>query len=141
MPNSKIKYSIAGNALIFNEKGEILLAHRTDMDRWNFPGGGMEPGETPVQTTIREAKEEIGVDVEIVKLLGVYTKVDEDDVIFAFICKIVNGIPGLSDEADDVKYFSLNKIPTNISRFQRERIIDAAKNSDEIIFKTQIHNN
>ncbi len=135
--SNKTRFSIAANALIFNDKGEILLCHRTDKDKWNFPGGGVEHGETPTEAAIREAKEEIGVDVEIIRPLGVYTKVDDDDIVFAFICRITAGVPTYSDEADEIEYFPVDDLPKNISPYQVERIEDAVENHNEIIFKKQ----
>jgi ADP-ribose pyrophosphatase YjhB (NUDIX family) len=115
-----------------------LLCHRTDREFWNFPGGGIEPNETPADAAIREAKEEIGVQIEIIRLLGVYTKPKNNDIVFTFLAKITNGLPTLSNEADDVRYFSIDKLPPNINPFQVERIHDAMKNSREIFFKKQI---
>ncbi|MDI3421835.1 NUDIX hydrolase [Streptomyces luteolus] len=54
--------------------GQLLLARlsggEADM-RWTLPGGGMEHGEDPYDTVIREAEEETGYEVEPVTLLGV----------------------------------------------------------------------
>lgn len=136
--NVKTRFSVGANALIFNDKGEVLLCHRRDKDRWNFPGGAMEHGESPEEATIREAKEEINVTIEIVKPIGVYTKVEEDDIVFAFLCKITDGTPTSSDEADEIKYFSPSELPTNMSPFQIERVRDAVENHREIIFKKQV---
>ena len=134
------RYSVSANALIFNDQGEVLLSHRTDKDRWNFPGGAMELGETPVEAVIRETKEEIGVDIEVVRLLGIYTKPTEADVVFAFLCRIVSGTPTTSSEADRNEYFSPDKLPQNMSEYQIMRIHDAVKNNGDLIFKKQLSN-
>lgn len=39
---------------------------------WNLPGGRVEEGEDPTETAVREIKEEVGVDVDLVGLVGVY---------------------------------------------------------------------
>ncbi|TLS42438.1 NUDIX hydrolase [Streptomyces montanus] len=54
--------------------GHMLLARWVDGDgskRWTLPGGGMDHGEDPYDTVIREAEEETGYAVEPVELLGV----------------------------------------------------------------------
>lgn len=61
-------------------EGQVLLAHwrqadpgGREMSGWTLPGGGMEIGETPEQTAVREVREESGLDVELGPLLGVRT--------------------------------------------------------------------
>ncbi|WP_037066773.1 NUDIX hydrolase [Pseudonocardia acaciae] len=56
-----------------NEFGALLLIHKIDNDYWALPGGGHDPGESIVDTAVREVKEETGVDVEITGLIGTYT--------------------------------------------------------------------
>jgi ADP-ribose pyrophosphatase YjhB (NUDIX family) len=56
-----------------NDVGNLLLIHKIDNDYWALPGGGHDPGESIVDTAVREVKEETGVDVEIVGLVGTYT--------------------------------------------------------------------
>lgn len=53
-----------------------MLQRRGDTNKWGFPGGAIELGETPEMAAIREAKEETGLDVEVGKLIGVYTDCD-----------------------------------------------------------------
>jgi len=58
-------------ALIENTEGEILmLSHKKHRDVWNLPGGKVENGEPPRNTLLREVKEELGVDIEIIELIG-----------------------------------------------------------------------
>lgn len=129
-------FSVGVFGLIFDEKNRILLCHRTDRDLWNLPGGGLESGETPWQGVIREVKEEVGLDVVVIKLQGVYSKAFEDDIIFSFVCRNVGGKLTLSDEADDIKYFSINELPINTTVPRHiERIKDFYSNNEKIVLK------
>lgn len=135
--NVKTRFSLASNAIIFNEKNEVLLCHRRDQNKWNFPGGAIEAGETPIEAVIREAREEIGVEIAPLRLLGIYTKPNDDDQVFVFICKLLKGTPSLSDETDEIRYFSVDELPVNMSPMQIERIHDAIGGMTEILFKKQ----
>lgn len=60
-------------AAVRNERGELLMIHRTDNDLWALPGGGHDIGESIAETVVREVREETGIDVEVVGLVGLYT--------------------------------------------------------------------
>ena len=48
-------------AVLINSTGHVLLCERDDRpDSWQFPQGGIEPGETPETTVMRELQEELG---------------------------------------------------------------------------------
>ena len=48
--------------VLANQSGQVLLARRNDMDdQWQFPQGGIDPGEKPSQAMFRELKEELNV--------------------------------------------------------------------------------
>ena len=55
-------------AVLRDARGRILLARRTagrDLaGAWEFPGGKVEPGETPVQALARELREELGIEIQ-----------------------------------------------------------------------------
>ncbi|GKU24078.1 DNA mismatch repair protein MutT [Clostridium folliculivorans] len=128
-------FTIGAFALILDENNRFLLCHRTDKDLWNLPGGRVEKGETPWKAVIREVREEVGLDVEVIKLQGVYCKTFEDDIILSFLCKKVGGNLSLSDEADDINYFSINEIPINTVQRHIERIKDFYNDNESIILK------
>lgn len=107
---------VAAGGLITNDQNEILLV-KNPRKGWECPGGIVEPGETLPQGLIREIKEETGVDVEIINIVGIYSNtkkkkgyngVDEVPTIVTvdFICKYVSGDLRTSDESIEVKWFS-----------------------------------
>jgi len=74
-PNAPPANSVVASvvAAVRNERGELLMIHRTDNDLWALPGGGHDIGETISQTVVREVREETGIDVEVTGLVGLYT--------------------------------------------------------------------
>ncbi len=130
-------FSIGAFAIIFDENGQVLLSHRRDMDAWNLPGGGVESRELPSEAVIREVKEETGLEVVIERLVGVYGKVDKDELVFAFTCRVIGGQLALSDEADQHRYFAPDKIPPNTPPKQVERVQDALSRAEQPVFRRQ----
>ena len=55
----------AGIVLIRDGKVALIERHRAGMDYFVFPGGGVDEGESPEQAAIREAMEELGIEVVI----------------------------------------------------------------------------
>lgn len=62
-----------GCGIIVEQDDQILLQHRKDRDVWGIPGGGMEPGETFLETAIRETYEETGLQAKNLQLFGLYS--------------------------------------------------------------------
>ena len=130
-------FSIGAFAIIFDEQSRVLLCHRRDLDVWNLPGGGVENGELPTEAVIREVKEESGLEVAIERLVGVYGKVAKDELVFAFVCRVVGGRLSITDEASESKYFETEQIPLNTIPKQVERIHDAMNLSAQPVFHRQ----
>src|SRR5512134_1819889 len=55
----------AGIVLIKENKVALIERHRAGLDYFVFPGGGVDEGESPEQAAIREAMEELGIQVAI----------------------------------------------------------------------------
>lgn len=117
--HEKIILVFAGGC-IFNEKGEVLLQRRGDSNKWGFPGGAIELGETPQMAAVREAKEETGLDVEVGEIIGVYTDSNMEypngdkahSICIAYELKAVGGnLFCDQEETVELKYFSKEDNP------------------------------
>ncbi|MFN2277939.1 MAG: NUDIX domain-containing protein [Candidatus Promineifilaceae bacterium] len=62
---------ISAGMLMFDEQGDLLVVEPTYKDTWEIPGGVVELNESPRQAVIREVAEELGLDCEPKRLLGV----------------------------------------------------------------------
>lgn len=132
-------------AVIFDEAREkILLTRRSDNFKWCLPGGRMEPGESAAETCQREVFEETGLNVEIVKLIGIYTSPDWvityantpgkllQLVAMCFEAKVIGGTLGLSNETTEFGWFTPDQIATmDLVEHHPQRIADALANRPE----------
>ena len=123
-------------ALIFNDANEILLGRRTDTGRWAVIGGAVDLNETPAVAIKREAMEEVGVEIEIERVVGIYItppiEYPNGDVTqyvsTSFRCRIVRGTPHVADhESSAVQFFPLDQLPPDLTAEHRRRIADAAE--------------
>ena len=98
---------------------ELLLIQRKNephKNSWALPGGFLDMEETLEQAAARELKEETGLEIESLKQLGAFSKVDRDPrtrvISVAFHAKLVSGQTAIAaDDAQDVGWFDLNKLP------------------------------
>ncbi|MDF2380801.1 NUDIX domain-containing protein [Nostoc ellipsosporum NOK] len=71
MKENDIRPAVA--AAVFNDKGQILLQKRKDVNRWGLISGHVEFGESVEEAILREIGEETGTKGELVRLIGVYS--------------------------------------------------------------------
>jgi ADP-ribose pyrophosphatase YjhB (NUDIX family) len=131
--------SIVVNVAVIKDK-QILLTKRNDFEVWCLPSGGVEDGESVVQAAIRETKEETGIDVKLESLVGIYSRIGKFPNIHAvlFIAKPIGGnINTQPGETIEVKYFSFDKIPEELSLGHRQRIDDAISEDQRNLVVTQ----
>jgi 8-oxo-dGTP diphosphatase len=129
-------FRIGVYALIFKD-AQVLLALRRDIDWWNLPGGGMELGETVEEAVCREVSEETGLEVEVERLIGVYSKPQKQEVVLAFRCRILGGILQETEESRECRFFLPSELPANTLPKHRQRIEDAISNQPEAILRAQ----
>lgn len=131
----KIQKVITGSLIFDNDK--VLIVKRSKDDDvfpnlWELPGGGVEFGESFESALIRETKEEVGLDVKLVRVISVFDFVREkkDAKVHAIqincIVEKVKGNVKLSHEHDDFAWVSKNDLNRyNISENTKEVISDA----------------
>ena len=111
-----------GVGAVVVEGGRVLLIRRGQpplLGEWSLPGGVLECGESLREATIREAREETGLMVETVDMLGVYERVIRTDdgrvryhyVLIDFLCRPVAGELKAGSDAADVRWFARDELP------------------------------
>lgn len=132
--------TILGVQVIIVKNNKILLEKREDFEVWSIPGGGVEDDESLEMAAIREVKEEVGIDIEIKYLLGIYSRINwlggklHDN--FTFIAKVVDENQRLiidKSEVVEAQYFDLKKLPDEIVPWIADRIDDFLRNEKGII--------
>jgi 8-oxo-dGTP diphosphatase len=116
---------------------KILLIKRNTVPfkgYWALPGGRMDPGETVEQTIVREVKEETGLEVAIVRVVGEYVeKGIKDDVEYeyyptCFVVKTLGGeVKKQDSEIQEIQLFSLTQLPKQLAFEHAEMIKDYMK--------------
>lgn len=98
-------------AVVFDERDRLLLirrAHEPAKGLWSIPGGRVEDGEDDVAATVREVREETGLEVRVVREVGTVVRAlpsGDRYVIRDFLATIVGDgrlVPG--DDADDAAF-------------------------------------
>jgi len=111
------------------EDGKVLLTKREDFEVWCLPGGGVEDGETLAEGAIREAKEETGLDVELTRLVGVYSRIGagmHDVHAILYVAKPIGGeLRTQPNETIEVAYFPFDRLPDELLFGHKKRIQDA----------------
>lgn len=104
-------------AIILNEEKEVFCAQRgaqmTLANKWEFPGGKIEQGETKKQALIREIKEELSCEIEVYEQVEDTTYEYETFIVRleTYIAKIINGTPIISEHAASL-WLPINKLQT-----------------------------
>lgn len=107
-------------------RGIVLISRKNPPYGLAFPGGFVDIGERVEEAVVREMKEEISLDVEITKLLGVYSDPNRDPrfhtASVVYICKAY-GEPVAADDAKEVIVLSVDELRSK----QNELVFDHAK--------------
>lgn len=117
--------------VVIKEGGKYLLIQENSTNPdihglWNFPAGRVEKGATIEETAIREAKEESGYDVKLVKKIAIFHESADMPVKHAFEAKIIGGeLKWPENEILDAKWFTWQEIQEMKDGLRGEWIIGA----------------
>jgi mutator protein MutT len=117
-------------ALIVDDAGRLFLAQRgpkakNERGLWEFPGGGVEFGETLQEALSREIREEYGVTIAVGALLTVTDHILPDEgqhwVSPSYICHIISGTPTIlePEKCSAIGWFTLDAMPDALSLVTR----------------------
>ncbi len=131
-------HRVGAFAIIVDDEGRVLISRRTDSGWYNLPGGGVEPHEAVPEGLVREVREETGLEVEVGRMVGLYSKPQKHEVVLTFAARVVGGTMQPSDEADFHEWVAPGELGTrNILPKHLERIEDALRNESGVLVKDQ----
>ncbi len=119
-----------GVYVVLKQDGQVLFMHRisgylsgADM----LPGGGVEEGESPTEASVREAREELGIEINSkdFKLIHIMFRGPHDDtgsrIDYFFEVKVWTGEPENkeSQKCDELRWHDLNELPQSVPQYVR----------------------
>ena len=120
------KPAVAG--IIFNKRGELLLTKRgikPFLGMWDLPGGFVSANENPSESIIREIKEELNLDVEIINIKDTFLekyknkgKDDEEYIVVLIVYNIkIKSFKNIKagDDVSSFKFYPTNNLPSKIA--------------------------
>jgi ADP-ribose pyrophosphatase YjhB (NUDIX family) len=134
MPNLVVNVAVI-------QDGKILLTQREDFETWCLPSGGVEEGEDLAQAAIRETKEETGLDVQLTRVVGIYSRTGSwsPGYIVLFAAKPVGGeLKCQEGETVAVDWFAFDDLPGPLSMGHKRRIKDAIEGASGIFVSQEI---
>ncbi len=124
---------VGASVIVEDSQGRILLQLRTDNHCWGYAGGSVELDEVVEEAAKRELFEETGLLAEKLELFGIFSGIDThyiypngdevSNIDIVFLCKQFSGtLKCQKGEVEELKFFSIEEIPPNISKPLRKPI-------------------
>ena len=120
---------IIGVNVAIIQDGKVLLTKRRDFEVWCLPGGEVDNGETLVEAAKREAREEVGLEVQLERLVGIYSRPQWLSVgshVVVFLAKVVGGVLTIqTKEVMEAQFFTMDELPDELVVGHLQQIRDA----------------
>lgn len=131
-------------AFILKDNKILLVKERSDA-LWTLPGGWAETNESASESVIREAKEETGFDVSVIRLLALWDKQKHEHPLqwphtykCFFHCEIMSGTAKENLEISEIDFFDLDNLPAlstpRVTQKQIIRLHELVSSSDKTLF-------
>ena len=99
---------------IVDRDGKILMIRRASqpgMGLWSVPGGYVDRGEVVEEAAAREVLEETGLEVEVQRLVGLFSEQGHPVIVAAFEARKTGGALEAGPEAQEVGFFGVDELP------------------------------
>jgi len=122
-----------------NNKSEVFLVKRSDFPVWEPQGGGIENDESPVKTAIREAYEETGFKIKILRKIAEYLDTRSNKISsHVFEGKYISGTFTPEYKGCEGKWFKVNNLPLKMTAKRKMMIKNCLLDKSELIIKSEI---
>ena len=128
-------FLIGVKVIIFNDEDQILLLKRSEKTSrahgWDFAGGSVDRGESPLEAVVREVSEETGLTIDTVRTLSTshgHVK-DREYVLLGFSARLSSGEVTLSWEHESYQWMTLEEVKSIELPESQRLIMDMYENS------------
>lgn len=123
--------------IVFDEnKDRVLILKRRDVAIWVFPGGGIDPGETPENAVKREILEETGFSVSVTRKVAEYSPLNRlARLTYVFECHLISGQATIGAETREICFCPINALPKSFFFIHRDWLEDTLQNQLEPFVK------
>jgi ADP-ribose pyrophosphatase YjhB (NUDIX family) len=119
------RHSVSVSAVVTDERGRVLTVRRRDNGRWEIPGGVLELDEPVPDGVRREVAEETGLDVEPLRLTGVYKNMTLGVVALVFRARATGGALRTTEESAEVAWLDPGEVERRLPEVFAVRVRDA----------------
>lgn len=125
------RFTVTVGAVVINECDQVLLLeHRfRSGSGWGIPGGFLQSGEQPEEALRRELREEVGLEIEQLRIAFVRTLQTYGQVEIIFRCRPRGGLHPQGHEISRAEWFTTDAFPPLLSEDQRRLINRALRES------------
>jgi ADP-ribose pyrophosphatase YjhB (NUDIX family) len=113
--------------IIQHNAGIVCIKRKNPPEGWALPGGFVDYGESLESAAIREAKEETGLDIELLRQFHAYSDPERDSrhhtITVVFIAK-AQGVLKAGDDAQEIAVFEKDSLPALLAFDHREILHD-----------------
>jgi ADP-ribose pyrophosphatase YjhB (NUDIX family) len=120
---------ILGVNVAIIQDGKVLLTKRRDFEVWCLPGGEVDNGETLAEAARREAREEVGLEVHLERLVGIHSRpqwLSCGSHVAVFLAIVVGGELVIQpQEVMEARFFAMDELPNQMLLGHQQQILDA----------------